>query len=341
MIDERNQSKGVLRSGAYGTRLPTALQPSSADSTVKSSVRKSLVFFGNERLATGLDTTAPTLRALIDAGYEITGVVVAQNELGNSRKSRELEIVQVAAEHGIPVLSPAKLGAIENEIRASQADIGVLVAYGKIVPPAIIDLFPRGIINIHPSLLPRHRGPTPIESVILDGDTETGVSIMRLSAAMDAGPIYGQSIIPLNGAETKQALADQLLAIGKDLIIELLPRILDGSLEPVAQDDAKATYDSLIDKSAAQLDWDKPALELERAVRAYAIWPRSRTKINGTEVIITKSHVIDGVGKAGTTWKDAKQLGFYTANGILVIDRLLPIGKQEMDTMAFLAGHQV
>lgn len=300
-----------------------------------------IVFFGNERLATGLGTTAPTLRALIDAGYEITGVIVAQNELGNSRKSRELEIVQVANAHGIPVLSPSKLYDSADEIAELGAEIGVLVAYGKIVPQAIIDSFPHGIINLHPSLLPLHRGPTPIESAILNDDTETGVSIMQLSAGMDSGPVYGQSIIQLEGNETKQDLADQLLNIGKDMIIDLLPQILDSSLTPIAQDDSKATYDSMIDKSAGLLDWNKSAVMLEREIRAYAVWPRSRTTINSIEVIVTASHIIDGIGKIGSIWKDPKSLGFYTSDGVLAIDRLIPVGKQEMDIASFLAGYQI
>ena len=300
-----------------------------------------ILFFGNERLATGLATTAPTLQALIDTGYEITGVVVAQNELGNSRKSRYLEIVQIANDHNIPVLSPVKLSESTKEIAELGAEIGVLVAYGKIVPQSIIDLFPHGIINIHPSLLPLHRGSTPIESALLNDDSETGVSVMQLSAGMDSGPVYDQTIIQLNGDETKQQLADQLLNIGKDMVIKLLPEILDGKLKPVAQDESKATYDSMIDKSFSQLDWNKSSAQLEREVRAYAGWPRSRTNIYGTEVIITKSHVIDGVGKCGSIWKETKNLGFYTAKGILVIDKLIPIGKNEMDIASFLAGYQI
>lgn len=300
-----------------------------------------ILFFGNERLATGLGTSAPTLRALIEADYKITGVVVAQNEIGNSRNARELEIVQVANAHNIPVLSPKNLHESVDEIAEFGAEIGVLVAYGKIVPQAIIDLFPRGIINIHPSLLPLHRGSTPIESAILNDDSETGVSLMQLAAGMDSGPVYGQSIIQLNGDETKQQLADQLLNIGKDMVIELLPQILDGTLKPVAQDESKATYDSMIDKSASQLDWNKSSVQLEREVRAYAVWPRSRTNIYGIEVIITDSHVIDGIGVTGNIWKDAKSLGFYTTDGILVIDKLIPIGKNEMDITSFLAGHPI
>ena len=299
-----------------------------------------IVFFGNERLATGLSSTAPTLRALIEAGHEITGVIVAQKKISNSRNARKLEIVQVAEAHNIPVLIPKNLREATDEIAELGAEIGVLVAYGKIVPQSIIDLFPRGIINIHPSLLPLHRGSTPIESAILGDDSETGVSVMSLSAGMDSGPVYGQSIIQLTGNETKQSLADKLLNIGKNMVIDYLPKILDGTMKAFAQDESLATYDKMINKSVGHLDWNKSALLLEREVRAYAVWPRSRTIINEIEVIITQCHIIDGIGKIGGFWKNPKSLGFYTSDGILVIDKLIPAGKKEMDIASFLAGHK-
>ena len=299
-----------------------------------------ILFFGNERLATGASTTAPVLQALIAAGYEITGVVVAQNESSQSRNARELEIVQVAKHHDIPVLSPANLHDATDEIAALEAEVGVLVAYGKIVPQSIIDLFPRGIINIHPSLLPKHRGPTPIESVILQGDKETGVSLMQLSAGMDAGPVYIQTVIPLTGKETKPELVEQLLKAGTDLLLANIEDILDGSRQPVAQDDTEATYDQLITKDNSQLEWQKPAEQLAREVRAYLGWPRSRTTIGSTEVIITIAHATKGQGEPGNLRIEQKEVGLFTREGILIIDRLIPAGKKEMDAAAFLAGYQ-
>lgn len=299
-----------------------------------------IVFFGNERLATGLSTDVPVLRSLIAAGYQITAVVVAQNAVGKSRKERTLEIVQVAEANNIPVLSPPKLAETKDKIASYDAEIGVLVAYGKIVPQAVIDVFPNGIINIHPSLLPKHRGPTPIESAILNGDTETGVSLMRLSSKMDAGPVYVQQAIQLTGAETKRELADQLIAMGKSMLLVHLPAILDGSFKPQAQNEDTVTYDKLLDKSDGVLDFQKPAVELERAVRAYAGWPRSRANIGLNEVIITRAHAVDKDGVAGTLWFEDKQIGIFASKGLLVIDRLIPNGKKEMDGSAFLAGYK-
>jgi methionyl-tRNA formyltransferase len=206
---------------------------------------KTILFFGNERLATGVSTSSPALRALIGNGYEVAAVVVAQNDPGRSRQARELEVSSVAAEHGIPLLSPSDLLKAKDELAGYGAQAAVLIAYGKIVPPEVLDIFPAGIINVHPSLLPLHRGSTPIESVILGGADETGVSLMKLAQKMDAGPIYDRVRIRLGGDETKQSLADNLSAMGTDLLLKYLPGILDGAPEPAPepQDEALATLD--------------------------------------------------------------------------------------------------
>jgi methionyl-tRNA formyltransferase len=302
-----------------------------------------IVFFGNERLATGVTTQAPTLQALIEAGYSIAAVVIAQESAASqSRKARPLEIAIVARDHGIPVLAPTKLSDIKADLAAFGASVGVLVAFGKFVPPSIINLFERGIINIHPSLLPKHRGPTPLESVILDGDHETGVSLMQLVAAMDSGPIVAQETLLLRGDETKQALADQLLGLGKDMLIQYLPAILDGSIQAYTQAANQAQYDQRLTKDAGKLDdeaWQRPAAELERQIRAYAGWPRSRTKIGATDVIITRAHVVSGRGSPGTLWLDNKSVGIHAQDDVLVIDSLIPAGKKEMSATAFLAGY--
>lgn len=300
-----------------------------------------ILFFGNERLATGLATEAPTLRALVAEGYEITGVVVAQNQIGKSRQTRELEIVQVANEYKIPVLAPANLNQIGNDLAAINAEAAVLVAYGKIIPQSVIDTFPMGVINIHPSLLPKHRGPTPIESVILDNDSKTGVSLMKLTNKMDAGPIYAQESIDLKGNETKQALADNLQQIGAEMLIKHLPGILDGSLKPAEQDHNLASYDQLINKNDGLLDFHKTGQRLAREVRAYSGWPRSRTTINKTDVVVTKAHYEHSTGSAGEVWHDNHNLGIYCSVGSLIIDRLIPAGKKEMSAQSFLSGYKL
>jgi methionyl-tRNA formyltransferase len=300
-----------------------------------------ILFFGNERLATGLSTDAPVLRALIAKGYDITGVVVAQKAASASRKARNLEIVDVAESHGIVVVSPEKLSEAKDDIAAFKADIGVLIAYGKIVPQNIIDVFEHGIINIHPSLLPLHRGPTPLESVILNGETTTGVSLMSLHKDMDAGPVYAQQEVTLTGKETKAELAEKLIEVGKNMLIEKLPEILDGSLQPKNQDGTKATYDKLIEKTACVLDFNKPAKQLEREVRAYNGWPRSRCNIGMNEVIISQAHAEEADGVMGTLWLKEKQLGIHCSEGVLIFDKVIPVGKKEMDASDYLLGQHL
>lgn len=297
-----------------------------------------LVFFGNERIATGVTTDSPTLRGLIAAGHDIAAVV-SHYEAGQSRNVRQLEIAAVAEAHGIPVLLPHKPAEIIEQLASYGAEAAVLVAYGKIIPQSVIDIFPKGIINIHPSLLPLHRGPIPIESVILDGSNKTGVSIMELARAMDAGPVYGQVEYALTGKESKPELAAALLHTGCETLLALLPGILDGSIAAIPQDDSAATYDELITKDKGQLDFSKPADQLEREVRAYFGWPGSRTEIGGKDVVVTTAHVIEGQGNSGTIWREAKSFGFYTTSGILIVDSLKPAGKQEMPAAAFLAGY--
>ncbi len=301
--------------------------------------KPSIVFFGNERLATGVTTNTPTLRALIAAGYEIKAVV-ANFVVGTSRSARQLEIQTLAAEHNIPVLLPSKTIDIINELREFNAEVAVLAAYGKIVPQDIIDVFPGGIINIHPSLLPLHRGSTPIESVILSGEAKTGVSIMKLVKAMDAGPVFGQSEVLLKGNESKQYLADELAEIGSAMLVELLPGIIRGEIVAAPQDDSSATYDTLISKDDCIIDYSKPALQIEKEIRAYAGWPKSSTKLAGIDVIITSASVTDDSGDPGTYSINGKDLIIYCAVGALNILELKPIGKNSMSAESFIAGYK-
>lgn len=249
-----------------------------------------LIFFGNERLSSGFTPSgAPTLQALSDNGYKVAAVVV-NHEVGRSRKVRELEIELVAKKNNIPVLLPENLTSIKQTLIDYDPIMGMLVAYGKIVPQAIIDIFPRGIINIHPSLLPLYRGPTPIEQALLDGASETGVSLMKLVKEMDAGPIFAQSKVKLIGSESKQELTNELLSLGSQLLIEHLPAILHGTLSPLEQQYENATYTKLLSKSDGTIDLKKSGLQLEREIRAFQTWPKSKIKLyDKYNIIVIKS----------------------------------------------------
>lgn len=271
-----------------------------------------IVFFGNEKLATGVSDTKPIIRHAVQAaGFEIE-------------------------QH---VTGPL------TDLKPHKAQLAVLAAYGRIIPQSVLDQFPLGIINVHPSLLPAFRGPTPIESAILDGLTKTGVSIMQLSAGMDEGPIYKQKTLHLNGTESKAELTIKLQSLGAELLAEVLPQIADGTLKARSQPHPdRATYCRKLTKQDGVIDWHKPAVEIEREIRAFLDWPKSRTVIADKEVIITKAHVHNTTFteialRPGELKVESGCLVAGTGQGYLCIEKLKPAGKKEMAIQAFLAGY--
>lgn len=290
-----------------------------------------LIFFGNERLSTGFEPNgAPTLQMLIDNGYKISAVI-ANYEKGTSRKARVLEIAEVAQKNNIPVLLPEKLLDIKDQLISYDATAGILAAYGKMIPQSIIDIFPCGILNIHPSLLPKYRGSTPIEQAMLDGAQETGVSIMGLVKAMDAGPIYAQQVVSLCGNETKQQLTEQLLQIGGKLLLQILPKALSGTAKTTLQNEAEATFTKQISKTAGYINWQETAQTIERKIRAYAGWPKSKTSLFGNSVIITEARV--------ATDKDDGLLVIPCKQGFIEIKRVIAPSGRTMDANSFLRGY--
>jgi len=295
-------------------------------------ISKTIVFFGNERLVSGLKTTdTPVLRSLIDAGYNVAAVVVHHRE-SQSRNNRPLEVAKLAEEHSIPVLYPVKMKEVKDQLTAYNADAGVLVAFGKIIPQSIIDIFPHGIINIHPSLLPKYRGPTPIEAAILNGDTETGVSIMQLTAGMDEGPIFAQARTQLTDTETKFSLYEALALRSAHLLIDILPQILSDKLHPTPQNNSQASYCPLFTKESSWLQPEKTtAKEAERHVRACLVFPKTKLVVNGHTIIITKAHIATARATAlDVHCKDGK---------FLIIDTLIAPSGRPMDAHSFVNGY--
>ncbi len=293
---------------------------------------KKLVFFGNERLATGVTTKAPLLRGLLKAGYEVGAIVISQRLDQASRQKRTLEIEEVARQNNIPIVSPTNLTEVIADLAKFEAAAGVLAAYGRIIPQAILDIFPIGIINIHPSLLPKYRGSSPIEQAILEAAEKTGVSLMRLVAEMDAGPVYATAHLSLAGSETKQGLFDKLDQLGADLLVENLPAILSGSLTPQPQSGNEVTYTPRLSKADGVIDWQKPPAQLEREVRTYLGWPKSQAKLFGNDVIITKVRVAEGRGDG--------ELVMPAGDGWLEIQELIAPSGRTMSGNDFLRGYQ-
>ncbi len=288
---------------------------------------KTIVFFGTDSFS------AVSLRELIAKGFIISAVVTKpDSQKGRGRKLTKSIVKEIAEAHNIPVLQPVKVTDISETIQKLENPIGVLVSYGKIIPESIITLFTPGIVNVHPSLLPKYRGPSPIESAILHGDTETGVTIMQLSKAMDAGPIYSQITVQLNDTETAPELEAKLAELGAQQLTVTLPAIISGQATPTNQHDESATYCQLLSKDDSILATTTlTAEQAERQVRAYLTFPKTKTEVAGHQIVITKAHI--------TNQKESA-LSVECADGrFLTIDALIGPSGKPMSTKAFLNGY--
>jgi methionyl-tRNA formyltransferase len=295
-----------------------------------------IVFFGTEAFS------APSLAALIAANYAITAVVTKpDSRRGRGRTAVAPRVKHIAQAHtpAIAVIQPGSGPELQKRLGQFKARLGVLVAYGRIIPQGVIDMFELGIVNIHPSRLPLYRGPAPIEAAILDGLNSTAISVMQLSAMMDAGPVYAQQTVELPQGITKPEAYRLLAQQGAQTLIETLPRIIDGSLQPTEQDAKAATYTSLIHKSDGRINWRQPAAQIERQVRAYLGWPGSSTTLFNKDVAITKAHVTDQHGDAGNVFYNKQTLGVYCQDQALILDELKPTGKPSMSGADFARGY--
>jgi methionyl-tRNA formyltransferase len=298
--------------------------------------RVKIVFFGNEQLAQGLASPiTPTFDSLINSDHDIVALVLPRKPNSVSRNKKELKIIARAEAQNIIVIYADQMDNLDEVLLGLNADIGILVSYGKIVPQKIIDVFPHGIINIHPSLLPKYRGPSPIETTIMKGDNTTGVSLMALSAKMDAGPIYAQAEVVLDGTETKPTLYEKLSTVGSKLLIDNIDKIIAGGLKPTPQNDTHAAYTQLLTKSDGLLDpATMTATECERKIRAFVGFPRTRLNFHGREVIITSAKVLPGF--AGDKWPDIIKCA---DNTFLQINELIsPTSGKTMKTSDYFRG---
>lgn len=248
-----------------------------------------LIFFGTEQFS------VPTLRLLLRKKFNVVAIVTKpDSRRGRGKKLFISPIKQIGLDNSIPVLQPEHLGDIAKELSSFQPDAGVLVSYGKIIPQRILNVFePVGIVNLHPSALPKYRGPSPLEATILAGDTSTAISIMKLDIGMDTGPVYAQFPVTLAHDETKPRLSESLAELGAQHLARLLPDILSGALLPKAQATSDVSITSLITKADGVLDpTTETAEQLERKVRAYLDFPKARLTINGNDVIVTSAKVV-------------------------------------------------
>ncbi len=236
------------------------------------------------------------LVAASGATFRVVGVVTRPDRpRGRGLGTEPSEVGVLAARRGIPTLKPVKIRTPEflSELKAFAPDLLVVAAYGRILPNSILDVPRIAPINVHASLLPRHRGAAPVEGAILSGDAETGVTIMRIVERMDAGPMYLQRKISIESSDTQGTLKQKLAELGADAMLEAIDLAARGALVETPQDEAIATYTAQVEKKDAVIDWTASAVQIERMTRAYDPWPVARTRLGGDEVLIWRAAAED------------------------------------------------
>ena len=293
-----------------------------------------LIFMGTP------DFAVPALDALVAAGHEVVAVYTQPPRPAGRGQAERPSAVQLRAEAlGLPVRSPRTLRTAEAQaaFAALEADAAVVVAYGLILPGAVLEAPRLGCLNIHASLLPRWRGAAPIHRAVMAGDAETGVCIMRMEEGLDTGPVYLRAAIPIGPQDTTGALHDRLAALGARLVVEALKRL--PGLTPVPQPAEGATYAAKIDKTEARVDWSRPAAEVDRLIRGLSPFPGAWTGIAGERVKLLASCRAEGQGAPGEVLDAA--LTVACGSGAVRLLKLQRAGRSAQDAAEFLRGFDV
>ncbi|MCB9453430.1 MAG: methionyl-tRNA formyltransferase [Anaerolineaceae bacterium] len=286
------------------------------------------------------DFAVPTLRELI-AHHEVVGVVTQPDRpAGRNRQVQLSPVKQVALENGIPVFQPEKLrlaGALET-LRAWGPDVYVVAAFGQILSQSALDIPNYGSINVHASLLPRWRGAAPIQAAIRYGDSETGVTIMKMDAGLDTGPMLAKETVAIAADETGQSLHDKLALLGPKLLMTVLPDYLSGRLQPQPQDDALATFAPQVTKEEGNISWNMDAAGIERLVRAFTPWPGTFTFWNAQQLKIHAGTVGEGAAEPGQVVETHQGIAIGTGTGLFYPSRVQLAGRKALSMPEFIRG---
>jgi len=288
------------------------------------------------------DFAARHLDALLSSGHHVVGVFTQPDRpAGRGKKLMPSPVKVLAEENGLPVFQPASLRPQENQqlVADLHADVMVVVAYGLILPKAVLDMPRLGCINVHGSLLPRWRGAAPIQRALWAGDAETGVTIMQMDVGLDTGDMLYKLVCPITDEDTSATLYDKLAGLGPAGLIETLAQLANGTAQPQVQDEAQVTYAEKLSKEEARVNWSLSAAQLERCIRAFNPWPMSWLEIDGQPLKIWKASVIDtGTTAEPGTIVDATKQGIQvaTGDGILNVESLQPAGKKAMSAQDLL-----
>lgn len=298
-----------------------------------------LVFMGTPSFA------VPILTVLIER-YEIVAVVIQPDrQAGRGRRIVASPVKRLALAYNLSVLQPNSLRQIEvvNELEDLKPDVIVVAAYGQILPPDVLAIPPRSCLNVHPSLLPEHRGASPIAGAILAGEEETGVTIMLMDEGMDTGPILAQRGLAILPEDTTESLSEKLARLGANLLLETLPLWLRGEITPQPQDDSQATYTKPIAKEDGLIEWSLPAVEIWHRCRAYYPWPSAYTYWQDRSLKILRAKPLpqwSGTSRPGRVMRLNQGLAVATGEGALLLEEVQLAGKRAMSAEEFIRGQR-
>lgn len=298
-------------------------------------------------LGTPAFATIPLEALVADGRFDVVGVVTQPDRpVRRSGKPEPPPVKQVAERLGLPVLQPESLRdeAAVAALGEWRPDVGVVAAYGEILRRNVLAIPPLGYVNIHPSLLPRWRGPTPVAGAILAGDAETGVTVMKLDAKMDSGPILAQHREMLDPEARASELTDQLFHVGAQLLLDALDRYATGNLVPMPQDDGEATYTKLLSRADGEVDWEQSAAQIERMIRAYDPWPGVFTAWRGQPLRLLAARALEnwrGSEAIGTLLLNRDTVAVVTGAGALELVSIQPAGKRPMSALDWQRGQRL
>lgn len=303
-----------------------------------------IVFFGTPAFA------VPALRHLLTSRHPVVGVVTQPDRpRGRGQKVQPSPVKALAREHGLPIVQPERLldSAFEETLRAWAPDLGVVAAYGRLIPEGLLAIPPLGMINVHPSLLPKYRGAAPVHRAVIDGEALTGVTIMRVAKLLDSGDMLAKASRPIGPDETSDVIEGDLAETGGALLVDVVSRLAEGSIDGERQDDMLATYARRLTKEEGLVDWALPAAYIHNRVRGLYPWPHAYSYLNGERVILLATEVESSDGDTGAApgtvvgvSRDAIRVA-TGHGGTLAIRQLQPEGRRAMPVKDFLAGRPV
>lgn len=300
-----------------------------------------IVFMGTPEFA------ASALRAIVEAGYDVAAVVTQPDKPKGRSHQPQMSAVKVyALEQSIPVFQPVKVREAEavEQLRRYGADLFIVAAFGQILTEEILNMPRLGCVNIHASLLPKYRGAAPIQWVIINGEKETGITLMKMDRGIDTGEMLLKSVVLIGEKETGASLHDKLAEAGAKLIVQALPQIEAGELVPEKQDDTLASYVSVLNKALGHIDWSQNAVTIERLIRGLNSWPSAYTYYNRKVMKIWEAEIISGDSEyepGCITQVQKDSFDVQTGEGILRITVMQLEGKKKMAVRDFLLGGQI